>query len=84
MSSELSFCFSTRRKFIPPKFTEDLQQSVALKLTVFEASNINVNSSTVGAKTYTMIPDPEDARLIILTPKLLNAWRGNRSLRRTR
>jgi hypothetical protein len=72
MSSELSFSFSTRRKFIKPKFTEDLQHSMALEPTVFEASNIGVNSSTPGAKIYTMIRGPEDPGLIILMPKLLH------------
>jgi hypothetical protein len=76
--------FSTRRKFIQPKFTKALQQSMALKPTVFEASNIGVNSLIAGVKIYTMIRGPEDLRLIISTPKLLHAWRGNRSLRRTR
>jgi hypothetical protein len=60
MSNELSFSFSTRRKFIQLKFTEDLEHSMALKPAVFEASNIGVNSSIVGAKTCTMIRDPED------------------------
>jgi hypothetical protein len=60
MSSELSFSFSNRREFIQPKFTEDLQQSGAFKPTVFEASNIGVNSSAAGAITYLMIQGPED------------------------
>jgi hypothetical protein len=60
--------FSTTRKFIQPEFTEDLQHSMALKSTVFEASNINLNSSTAGAKTYAMIRGPEDSRLNISTP----------------
>jgi hypothetical protein len=84
MSRELSFSFSTRRKFIQPKFTEGLQHSMALKLTVFEASNVGVNSSTAGAKIYTMIRGSQDPRLIMSTPKLLHAWRGNRSLRGNR
>jgi hypothetical protein len=70
VGSELLFSFSTTRKFIQPKFTEDLQHSIALKPTVFEASNINVNPSTAGAKTYTMIRDPEDPQLTISMPKL--------------
>jgi hypothetical protein len=76
MSSELSVSLSTRRKFIQPKFTEDMQHSIILKPTVFEVSNIVVNSSTAAAKTYTMIRGPEDLRLIISMPKLLHAWRG--------
>jgi hypothetical protein len=79
MSSELSFSFSTRRKFIPPKFTEDLQHNMVLEPTVFEASNIGVNSSTSGANIYTMIRGPEDPGLIISMPKLLHVRRGNRS-----
>jgi hypothetical protein len=67
-----------------PKFTEDLQHSMALKYTVFKASNISVISSAAGTKTYTMIRGPEDPRLIISTPKFLHAWRGNCSLRHTR
>jgi hypothetical protein len=68
MSSELSFSFSTRRSFIQAKFPEDLQHSMALKLTVFEASNISVNSSTAGAKTYMVTQGPKDRRMIISTP----------------
>jgi hypothetical protein len=73
MSSQLSINFSTRRKFVQPKFAEDLQHSLALKSTVFEVSAIGVNSSIAGAKPYTMIRSPEDRRLIISTPKLLHA-----------
>jgi hypothetical protein len=73
MSSELLFTFSTMRKFIQHKLTENLQHSMALKPTVFEASNIGVNSSIAGANTHTMIRGPEDPGLIILTPKLLHA-----------
>jgi hypothetical protein len=73
MRSELSFSFSRRRKFIQPKFTEDLQNIMALNPTVFEASNIGVNYSTAGARTCTMIRGPKDPRLIISTPKLLIA-----------
>jgi hypothetical protein len=62
MSSELSFSFSIRRKFIQPKFTEDLQHSMTLKPRVFETSNIGVNYPTVGGKTDTMIRGPEDPR----------------------
>jgi hypothetical protein len=60
MSSELSFSFSARRKLIQPKFTEDLQYSMALKPTVFEASNAGVDSLTAGVKTNMMIQGPED------------------------
>jgi hypothetical protein len=42
---------------------------VGLKLTVFEASNIRVNSLIAGAKIYMMIRGPEDSRLIISTLK---------------
>jgi hypothetical protein len=62
MSSELSFSFSTMRKFIQPKFTEDLQHSMALKLTVFQASNIGVNSSTAGANLH---DDPRSGGTLI-------------------
>jgi hypothetical protein len=62
--------FLPKEKVPQPKFTEDLQRSMALKPTVFEASNTGVNSSTAGAKTYPMIRGPEDPRLIISTPKL--------------
>jgi hypothetical protein len=62
VSSELSFSFLTRRKFIQIKFTENLQHSMALKPTVFDASNIAVNSLTVGAKTDKMIRGPQDRR----------------------
>jgi hypothetical protein len=61
-----------------------LQYSMALKPTVFEASSVGVASSTAGAKTYMMVRGPEDRRLITSIPKLLYAWRENRSLRRTR
>jgi hypothetical protein len=61
----LSFSFATRREFILPKFTEDLQHNTALKPTVFKASNIGVNSSTAGAKTYVMIRGAEDLQLIV-------------------
>jgi hypothetical protein len=37
-----------------------------------------------GAKTYMMTRGPEDRCFFISTPKLSYAWRGNRSLRRTR
>jgi hypothetical protein len=84
MSSESSFSFSTTRKFIQLQFIEDLRHSIAWKPTVFETSNTDVNYSTAGTKTYTMIRDPEDPRLIISMPKLLHAWRGNCSFRRTR
>jgi hypothetical protein len=69
MSSELSFSFSAGRKFIQPKFTEDLQHNMALKPAVFEASNHDVNSSTASAKTYMMIRGPEDPQLVISTPE---------------
>jgi hypothetical protein len=44
LNGELSFTFSTRIKFIRPRFTEKLQHSMALKPTVFEVSNIGVGS----------------------------------------
>jgi hypothetical protein len=65
MSSELSFSFSTSKKFIQPKFTEDLQHSVALKHTVFEESNTGINSSIASAKIFTTIRGPEDLWLIL-------------------
>jgi hypothetical protein len=46
---------------------------MALKHTVFEASNVGVNSSTARAKTSTTARGPEDLRLIISTPQLLHA-----------
>jgi hypothetical protein len=47
-----------------------------LRFSLHPASNIGVDSSTTGAKTYMMIRGSEDLRLIISTPKLLHAWRG--------
>jgi hypothetical protein len=73
MSSELSLSFSTGRKLIQPKFTKDLQHSMALKPAVFEAFNIGVTFSTAGAKTCMTIRGPEDPRLIVSTPKLVHA-----------
>jgi hypothetical protein len=86
MSSEqrVIIQFLHKEKVHQPKFTKGLQHSMALKLTIFEAFNIGVNSSTAGAKTYTVIRGQEDPRLIISTPKSLHAWRGNRSLRHIR
>jgi hypothetical protein len=52
--------FLHKGKVHPTQFIEDLQHSMALKPTVFEASNIGVNSSTAGTKTYPMIRGPED------------------------
>jgi hypothetical protein len=46
---------------------------MALKPTAIDVSNIGVNFLTAGATTYTMIRGPEDRRLIISTPKVLNA-----------
>jgi hypothetical protein len=63
---------STMRQFTQPKFIEDLQRSMVLKPTHFEVSNIGVNSSTAGAKTYMMRRGPEDLRLTISTPNLLH------------
>jgi hypothetical protein len=77
VNNELLFSFSTRRKFIQPKFTEDLQHSMVLKPTVIEVSNNGVNSSIAGAKTYMMIRGLGDPRLIISTPIWLHTWRGN-------
>jgi hypothetical protein len=74
----MNFCadFSIRRKVIQSKFTEDLHHSLALKPTVFKASNIGVNSSTAGAKISAMVRGPEDRQLIISMPKLLHPWKG--------
>jgi hypothetical protein len=76
--------FLHKEKVHSTQIHRDFQHSMALKPTVFEASNIGVNSSTAGAKTCAMIRGPEDPRLIILMPKLLHTWRGNHSLRRIR